>query len=638
MNLEPGLCYADFLFAAVRNPFARQFVAEHPDFSTAESLIAERLEGFGRDRRIEYRRGNGSIVEIDERRTIGGGVRRFTRDVTDDRKAGTALLKANRRQDAEDSQLDSAPTETRRNPDGSYAFPPITEAVQRLLDFPPDLVGQDAMVIQTRMATSPEENARLGAALERSAETLGICSIEYRVHDGKDRLRWIRESMMPRREPDGTVVFSGVMRDITREKQAEDQVELLRSVVVRSSDSIGIFETVVSPVRSTRVVYVNAKFVELFGWSEGGPAGEPIEVLEPHAYDSVGAALISAAVGRNDGLPFEYEATGKDGRIFWVEARVMTVQKLENGAFKWAVISRDVGERRRVQDELLRAKESAEAGNLAKGQFLTNMSHELRTPLNAIIGFTELIEHGVARTGWTPSYGEYLADVSASGRHLLDLINTILDLSKIDSGQLDLNVGPVDLCQLTRTSLALVSGMAGDAKIAVSTHIPGGHAGIPGDYLKLKQVLLNIFSNAIKFTPAGGKICIGLGFTQAEAVITVTDTGCGIPEGDIERVMLPFVQVGNTFSRKYGGSGLGLSIARELCSLHGGTLSIASVEGQGTTVRISLPLSGRVVTPMRRRMVSQPGQAPAMRSRRMPARTGDDKARLGHAAWRGTAI
>jgi hypothetical protein len=129
MTLTPGLSYGEFLGAVVRNPFARQFVAEHADFTSPESLIAERLEGFGRDRRSEYRRGNGSIVEIDERRTVGGGVRRFTRDVTDQREAGTALLKANRRRDAEDSLQESAPTEIRRNSDGSYTFPPITEAV-----------------------------------------------------------------------------------------------------------------------------------------------------------------------------------------------------------------------------------------------------------------------------------------------------------------------------------------------------------------------------------------------------------------------------------------------------------------------------------------------------------------------------
>jgi two-component system cell cycle sensor histidine kinase PleC len=257
------------------------------------------------------------------------------------------------------------------------------------------------------------------------------------------------------------------------------------------------------------------------------------------------------------------------------------------------VISRDITERRHVQDELRRAKEQAEASNRAKGDFLANMSHELRTPLNAIIGFTELIEHGIAQTGWTDSYAEYLADVSGSGRHLLDLINTILDLSKIEAGQLKLDLEPVDLCELTRTSLALVSGMAHDGGIVVSTDIPETCPDIRGDFLKLKQVLLNIFSNAIKFTPAGGKIAVRVGFTRSQATVVVSDTSCGIPAADLKRVTLPFVQVANSLSRKYGGSGLGLSIARELCTLHGGNLTIRSVEDKGTTVRITLPLAAR---------------------------------------------
>jgi len=403
-------------------------------------------------------------------------------------------------------------------------------------------------------------------------------------------VRWIRQSMMPHPEPDGSILFTGAMRDISREKEAEDQVELLRSVVVRSSDSIAIFETNFTPEPATTILYLNEKFTELFGGSADDLVGKPIEVMGANDINAQGKALMDAAVLRDDGEPFEYETGGKDGRVFWVEVRVKTVQKLSNGAFRWVVISRDVSERHHVHAELQRAKEQAEASNRAKDDFLANMSHELRTPLNAIIGFTELIEHGVAQTGWTDSYTEYLADVSGSGRHLLDLINTILDLSKIEAGQLELALEPVDLCELVRTSLALVSGMAHDGQIAVTTEIPPDCPEVRGDFLKLKQVLLNIFSNAIKFTPPQGKIFVRVSFTTTRAVIAVSDTGCGIPAADIKRVTLPFVQVTSSLSRKYGGSGLGLSIARQLCNLHGGRLTIRSVEGKGTTVRISLPL------------------------------------------------
>jgi signal transduction histidine kinase len=272
-----------------------------------------------------------------------------------------------------------------------------------------------------------------------------------------------------------------------------------------------------------------------------------------------------------------------------VELRISTIQRFESGGFRWTIIGRDVTERRNTELELLRTKEEAEAGNRAKSNFLANMSHELRTPLNAIIGFTELIAHGVERTGWIPAYSEYLADVGESGRHLLALINTILDLSKIEAGSLRLSIAPVDVCDLINASLALVSSLAKAGDLSLTAELPDECPEIQGDFLKLKQVLLNILSNAIKFTPSGGRITAKAHFTAEHAVITVSDTGVGIAMADLERVTLPFFQVETALARNFTGSGLGLAIARELVSLHSGKLEIESAEGEGTTVRIVLP-------------------------------------------------
>src|SRR6185437_2058540 len=286
--------------------------------------------------------------------------------------------------------------------------------VRRLLEFTPDMVGKDPMIVYTRMIGGAEP-LNFRAQLEEAAENLLVCSFEYRVRDGKDRVRWMRQSMMPHPQPDGSMLFTGAMRDITREREAEDQVELLRSVVVRSTESIAVFES--NPEAETTILYVNDKFTDLFGGVAEALIGQPIDVMGGNDINGLGAKLMNEALERDDGDPVEYETGGADGRVFWVEMRVKTVQKLENGGSRWVVISRDITERRHVQDELQRAKEQAEASNRAKGEFLANMSHELRTPLNAIIGFTELIEHGIAQTGWTPAYSEHLADVGESGRH-----------------------------------------------------------------------------------------------------------------------------------------------------------------------------------------------------------------------------
>jgi PAS domain S-box-containing protein len=589
LTLRRGLTYREMLEAAAAKLTADQIFAGHPKVRDANQELHDRLAGFGQERTSEYESRSGRIVRIEERRSVSSGIMRYAYDVTDAHEAGSALLRANRRLDAEASDLTIAQVEMRRSPDGVYDIPPIPESVRRLLDFTEDMVGKDPMIVYTRMIGGTEP-LNFRAQLEESARSLLICSFEYQVRDGKDRVRWIRQSMMPHPQPDGSILFTGAMRDISREKEAEDQVELLRSVVVRSTDSIAIMETSGGADSRTIFLYVNDKFTELFGGSAEELVGNPVEVMGYNDFNGMGTKLMNEALARDDGEPVEYETGGRDGRILWVEMRVKIVQKLENGASRWVVISRDITERRHVQDELQRAKEQAEASNRAKGDFLANMSHELRTPLNAIIGFTELIEHGIAQTGWTDSYKEYLADVSGSGRHLLDLINTILDLSKIEAGQLDLDLEPVDLCELTRTSLALVSGMAHDAQITVTTDIPEECPKFSGDFLKLKQVLLNIFSNAIKFTPPGGKIAVRISFTGTRATVAVSDTGCGISAADLKRVTLPFVQVASSLSRKYGGSGLGLSIARQLCVLHGGNLTIRSTEGKGTAVRITLPL------------------------------------------------
>jgi len=588
-QLKRGMHYKDMVRAALSAPETEDFVTRNYPGHALEALIESRAASFGADRTREYSTLGDRTVRVDERRTRLGGVRRFARDITEEKRAESALTEARQRLEAADSDTGAVFTETRRNPDGSYVFEPIGEALQRLLHLPADTVGQDPMFFYSRMMTTQEEDSRRGSAMERAAETLEICSYDYRVRDGRDRVMWIRQSMLPRREPDGTIVFSGILRDVTREKEAEDEIEMLRSVVVRSTDSIAVFESQPGPDRNTKVVYVNQKFTELFGYTSEEIVGKPIETLTPSSPDIASAQQMTAALLRNDGSPISFETYDKFGRPFWVEMRISTIQRLESGGFRWTVISRDISERRNTEIELLRAKEEAEAGNRAKSNFLANMSHELRTPLNAIIGFTELIEHGVERTGWTPAYSEYLADVSESGRHLLDLINTILDLSKIEAGSLQLSIAPVDLYDLVNSSLSLVSSLAKSGNVTLTTDLPSGCPEIQGDFMKLKQVLLNILSKAIKFTPAGGEIATEARFTETHAVITVSDTGVGIAQADLERVTLPFFQVETALSRKFTGSGLGLAIARELVNLHGGKLEIESTEGQGTTVRVLLP-------------------------------------------------
>jgi len=590
--IRRGSSYADIVRRLCEGPHIGPFVKANFGVSDFDRHIEERIAGLGVERTHEYRTADGRTIRVEERPTKNGGVERSARDVTEQLEAKEQLVHVKSHLDAESIGV---ALEVRREPDGNYIFPRPTEEMCRLMNLPAEFVGADPMSVHTRMVVTPEETARMGALFEESTRTLKNLFFDFCMRDGQDRLRWFRESLIPRRETDGTVIFKGVVRDITREKQAEDQVELLRSVVVRSADSIVIMETDATEARKTKIIYVNPEFIELFGGTFDTLIGREAEVLQTDESSRASSRELAAALERGDGVPIEFQARNRRGQVIWIEARVYTVQKLDDGSYRWVIISRDVSERRHAQAELLQTKEAAETASRAKGQFLANMSHELRTPLNAIIGFSELIEQGIGRDGWQEAYAEYLHDISASGRHLLSLINTILDLSKIEAGMVSLELGAADVDELLVTSVALVSGLARAGGVDLRLTRPSERLEIDGDYVKLKQVMLNVLSNAIKFTPPGGMVRVYTSDTSAGIGITVADTGCGIAEADLARIAQPFVQVESTLSRKHAGTGLGLSIAKKLCELHGGELVITSAEGKGTTVSIVLPrLVGRI--------------------------------------------
>ncbi|MGV8996448.1 MAG: PAS domain-containing sensor histidine kinase [Parvibaculaceae bacterium] len=234
-------------------------------------------------------------------------------------------------------------------------------------------------------------------------------------------------------------------------------------------------------------------------------------------------------------------------------------------------------------------KTRAESANRSKSEFLANMSHELRTPLNAIIGFSEIMETSMFGPLGSPKYSEYAHDIHSSGQHLLELINDILDMSKIEAGRMTLEKQPTDLAKVIDESLRLVSGRAEIASVKVinaASELPV----IEADKRAIKQVLLNLLSNAIKFTPAGGDIRIETTAGEREVTMAVVDSGIGIPAHALPKIGRPFEQVENQHSKKHKGTGLGLALSRSLVEMHGGTLKIESTEGVGTRVTISLPV------------------------------------------------
>ncbi len=254
-------------------------------------------------------------------------------------------------------------------------------------------------------------------------------------------------------------------------------------------------------------------------------------------------------------------------------------------------IMQDVTERNQYEQELREAKESAERAYAAKSQFLANMSHELRTPLNAIIGFSEMMQRQMLGPIGTEKYLDYIGGIRESGEHLLDMITDILDMSKIEAGKYTLDVEEFNLFKVMRLATHMMEGRALDAQVRIVSSVPDKEdMMMTGDRRAIMQMILNVLSNAVKFTKPNGEVRISCSSENNMITMQFVDTGIGIPASKLRYVTKPFEQAANSFTRNHEGTGLGLAITKELAELHGGKLELQSTVGVGTTVIIMVPV------------------------------------------------
>lgn len=251
------------------------------------------------------------------------------------------------------------------------------------------------------------------------------------------------------------------------------------------------------------------------------------------------------------------------------------------------IAQRIIEQKNHVMKALL---DEAEAANRAKSEFLAVMSHELRTPLNAILGFSELFKEQLMGPLGSAKYVEYAGDIHSSGQHLLAIINDILDLAKAEAGKLDLSESAFDLNSVIDKTLRMCAQKAQDGQIELKFTGTTGNHEIYADERLIRQVTLNLVSNAIKFTPPGGRVEVTAQTSHTSGILLkIKDTGIGIPTSDLERVLRPFEQVESATARRHGGTGLGLPYSKKIIEIHGGSLTLTSQENVGTTVRIDLP-------------------------------------------------
>jgi signal transduction histidine kinase len=280
------------------------------------------------------------------------------------------------------------------------------------------------------------------------------------------------------------------------------------------------------------------------------------------------------------------------GYYVWIEATTRSVYDDKTGQFQsLVVVARDVTRRREQELEAQAARERAEAANKAKSRFLANMSHELRTPLNAVIGFTDLMRQGMFGSLGNARYEEYATLIYDSGQMLLDLISDMLDMAKIEAGKLELNLETVDLTGTIEDSVRLLSDRAENSGLELTVTAPATAISLTADRRAVKQVLLNLLTNAIKFTPAGGQIDVQVRVDHERAIVCVRDNGIGIPADELPRLGTPFEQVCGDPMLAKSGTGLGLALVRALVEKHGGQMRIESQEGIGTEVIVDFPLA-----------------------------------------------
>jgi cell cycle sensor histidine kinase DivJ len=331
------------------------------------------------------------------------------------------------------------------------------------------------------------------------------------------------------------------------------------------------------------------------------PASRRLLGMEPQAIENrMPAALVHADdIAAMETALAEAAASGReataevrflraDGSFVWTEMRCRPVSPGDR-ASEIVAVTRDISERKENERALVAARDVAEQASRAKSRFLANMSHELRTPLNAIIGFSEVMTHEMFGPIGAARYLEYARLIHESGGHLLALINGVLDMSKIEAGKFELHEELYDLAQDAEQALRFVRLQAERKGVALKMSIAPGAKTIFADRRAVKQILLNLLANAVKFTPRGGEIWVAAARDDGGIELAVADTGVGIPERDLRRLGKPFEQASDQRIRVEEGTGLGLSLVKALATLHGGDIRIQSTQGEGTVVRVKLP-------------------------------------------------
>ena len=458
----------------------------------------------------------------------------------------------------------------------------------RLLGIDPGEISPDSTWLLEQML--PEDRATVEKAISTAIKTRSPFSYRTRARDPNVASQIVDTQGEVAIGDDGRVItIVGVCYDVTAQVRAEEAREkaqqMYRLMTEEASDIILMYSG------DGNVLFASHALERVLGRTVHEiEYGRFVELVHPEDREQAAKIAIFPAPGETNAA--SYRVRHRAGHYVWIEATTRSVYDETTGAFQsLVVVARDVTLRKEQEIEAQAARERAEAANQAKSRFLANMSHELRTPLNAVIGFTDLMRQGMFGSLGSPRYEEYATLIYDSGQLLLDLISDMLDMAKIEAGKLELNLERVDLTGTIEDSVRMLNDRADAGGIELGVDLPSVPICLMADRRAVKQVMLNLLTNAIKFTPPGGRVQILVGIEDRRVVVKVRDTGIGIPAHELPRLGRPFEQVCGDPMLAKSGTGLGLALVRALIEKHGGSLVIESIEGAGTTVRVDFPLT-----------------------------------------------
>jgi PAS domain S-box-containing protein len=407
--------------------------------------------------------------------------------------------------------------------------------------------------------------------------------IEHRFVMPNGRYRWFHVVGQSITDDDGRLVrMAGMITDIDSERRT------LKALRISEAQIATLLNNSPAPIyfndKQSRFVMINQRYANVYGIKMENAVGRTSHELFPPDMAKSFSDHDQQVIESRSLIVREEQI----GDATFLTAKFPIIDQYRN-LLGVGGIETDISKRVSVEMAYREARDEAEAANRSKSAFLANKSHELRTPLNSVIGFSDRLLSGTLGEIENPLYREYLSIVRKAGEHLLDHINDILDLSRIEAGKLELDETNFDIEKVISDAVRLTAERAGSVGLVVSEKIAPDLPLVHADERQIKQIIINLISNAIKFTDPGGQIIIAAALIDSQEIeIYIKDSGVGISAEDLERVQKPFIQVADAMTQQHTRSGLGLSIVRSIIKLHGGTMRLESELGKGTTVFLSL--------------------------------------------------